>query len=145
MNNGYFAIVLDDTWTDTVSRNATMEVVRSDHITIAYKPDSKTFKKLEPLIGKRMNAFINELRAYENIEAFFVDLMCYDSYRLSTHEKYIERVDPGQAHITISHKKDIKAKEANTMFTNPIRTESRAGYVEGIFKWIPFNNKERKI
>ena len=47
--NGYFAIVLNDSWVDTVSRNATMEVVRSDHITIAYKPDDETFSNISPV------------------------------------------------------------------------------------------------
>ena len=51
-HNGYFAVVLDDTWTDVVRKNATMDVVRGDHITIAYKPDNTTFENLRDIIKK---------------------------------------------------------------------------------------------
>jgi len=137
-HNGYFAMVLDNEWSEVVSRNATMDVVRSDHITIAYKPTDENYQKLLPLIGKRANAYINQYRANESIEAFMVDLICCDSYSLTEEEKVVERVDDGQAHITISHKKGIRPGEANTMFTAPTKTEDRVGYVEGTFKWIPF-------
>ena len=46
------------------------------------------------------------------------------------------------AHITVSHKKGLKPKEANTMFTNPTSKRQAVGYVEGVFKWIPFNKQE---
>ena len=141
--NGYFAVVLYDTWTDVVRKNATMDVVRVDHITIAYKPDETTFENLRGIMGKRVNAYISELRRNENIEAFWVTDMFYDSYRLTEDEKRLTRVDDGAAHITISHKKGLKPKEANTMFTNPTHSEKRVGYVEGIFMWIDFNKKER--
>jgi len=144
--NGYFAMVLDDEWTDIVSRNATMDVVKSDHITIAYKPTDENYQKLLPLIGKRANAYINQYRANENIEAFMVDLICYNSYSLTEEEQVVERVDDGLPHITISHKKGMRPGEADTLFTNPLIKEKRVGYVEGTFRWIPFlkvvvNNK----
>ena len=85
--NGYFAVVLDDTWKDVVRKNATMDVVRGDHITIAYKPDETTFENLRDIMGKRVNAYISELRRNENIEAFWVTDMFYDSYRLTEDEK----------------------------------------------------------
>ena len=119
-----------------------MDVVRGDHITIAYKPDETTFENLRDIIGKRVNADISELRRNENIEAFWVTDMFYDSYRLTEDEKRLTRVDDGAAHITISHKKGLKPKEANTMFTNPTYTRQAVGYVEGVFKWIPFNKQE---
>ena len=97
------------------------------------------FDRLTKLVGKRVNAYISELRRNENIEAFWVTDMFYDSYRLTEKEKRLTRVDDGSAHITISHKKGLKPKEANTMFTNPTHKEERIGYVEGVFKWIPFN------
>ena len=141
-HNGYFAVVLDDTWTDVIKKNATMEVVRGDHITIAYKPEERVFDRLTKLVGKRVNAYIDEFRKNENIEAFFVTDMFYDSYRLTEKEKRLERVDEGMAHITVSHKKGLKPKEANTMFTNPTSKRQAVGYVEGVFKWIPFNKQE---
>jgi hypothetical protein len=141
-HNGYFAVVLDDTWTDVIKKNATMDVVRGDHITIAYKPDNTTFENLRDIMGKRVNAYIDEFRSNENIEAFFVTDMFYDSYRLTEKEKRLERVDEGMAHITVSHKKGLKPKEANTMFTNPTSKRQAVGYVEGVFKWIPFNKQE---
>ena len=93
-------------------------------------------------VGGRVNAYISELRRNENIEAFWVTDMYYDSYRLTEDEKRLTRVDDGAAHITISHKKGLKPKEASTMFTNPTYTRQAVGYVEGIFKWIPFNKQE---
>ena len=138
-HNGYFAVVLDDTWTNVVRKNATMDVVRGDHITIAYKPDETTFENLRDIIGKRVNAYISELRRNENIEAFWVTDMFYDSFSLSLKEKRLTRIDEGAAHITISHKKGLKPKEANTMFTNPTHVEQRIGYVEGVIEWIDFN------
>jgi len=145
-HNGYFAMVLDKQWCDVVKRNATMSDVKSDHITIAYKPNDENYQKLLPLIGKRANAYINEYRANENIEAFMVDLICYNSYSLTEEEQVVERVDDGLPHITISHKKGMRPGEADTLFTNPLIKEKRVGYVEGTFRWIPFlkvvvNNK----
>lgn len=141
-HNGYFAVVLDDSWKDVVKKSATMDVVRGDHITIAYKPDDTTFENLRDIMGKRVNAYISEFRKNENIEAFWVTDMFYDSYRLTEDEKRLTRVDDGAAHITISHKKGLKPKEANTMFTNPTYKRQAVGYVEGVFKWIPFNKQE---
>ena len=138
-HNGYFAVKLDKSWQDIIKKNATMEVVRGDHITIAYKPEERVFDRLTKLVGKRVNAYISEFRKNENIEAFWVTDMFYDSYRLTEDEKRLTRVDDGVAHITISHKKGLKPKEANTMFTNPTYKRQAVGYVEGVLKWIPFN------
>jgi hypothetical protein len=38
MNNGYYAVALDKKSYDVVKQNATMDVVVSNHITLAYKP-----------------------------------------------------------------------------------------------------------
>jgi hypothetical protein len=142
MNNGYFAVKLDKQWTDVVKRNATMEVVRGDHITLAYKPDDIAFSRYTKLVGKRVNVYIDEYRKNENIEAFFVTDMFYDSYRLTESEKVLKRWDDGAAHITISHRKGLKPKEANSMFTNPTSKRQAIGYVEGTIEWIEFNNQE---
>ena len=133
MNNGYYAVVLDKKSCDAVQQNATMNVVNGDHITIAYKPNNKTSLKLNKFIGKKVNAYFNELRANESIEAFWVK----DMFLTETAKRF-KRVDPGSPHITISHKKDMKSGEANSMFTNPTHKENRLGYVEGIFNWVPF-------
>ena len=132
MNNGYYAVVLDKKSCDDVQQNATMDVVDGNHITIAYKPNNKTFKKLNKLIGKKVNAYFNELRANENIEAFWVK----DMFLTKTAKRF-KRVDQGSPHITISHKKGMKSGEANSMFTNPTHKEDKFGYVEGIFNWVP--------
>ena len=94
-HNGYFAVKLDESWQDVVKRNATMEVVRGDHITLAYKPEEWVFDRLIKLVGKRVNAYISELRRNENIEAFWVTDMFYDSFSLSLKEKRLTRVDEG--------------------------------------------------
>ena len=53
MNNGYYAVVLDKKSCDVVKRNATMDVVNGDHITLAYKPNNRDFDKLNKLIDKK--------------------------------------------------------------------------------------------
>ena len=142
MNNGYFAVKLDESWQEIIKKNATMDVVRGDHITIAYKPEEWVFNRLTKLVGKRVNAYIDEFRKNENIEAFFVTDMFHDSYRLTEKEKRLERVDEGMAHITVSHKKGLKPKEASTMFTNPTYKKQSIGYVEGTLEWIDFKKQE---
>ena len=134
MNNGYYAVMLDKKSCKYVQQDATMDVVNGDHITIAYKPNNKTFKKLNKFIGKKVNAHFNELRANEHIEAFWVK----DMFLTETAKRF-KRVDPGSPHITISHKIGMKSGEANTMFTNPTLKKNEFGYVEGTFNWIPFN------
>ena len=141
-HKGYFAVKLDKSWQDIIKKNATMDVVRGDHITLAYKPEEWVFDRLTKLVGKRVNAYINEFRSNENIEAFFVTDMFYDSYRLTADEKRLTRVDDGEAHITVSHKKGLKPKEANTMFTNPTHKRQAVGYVEGVIEWIDFKSQE---
>ena len=132
MNNGYYAVVLDKKSCDAVKQNATMNVVNGDHITIAYKPNNKTSLKLNKFIGKKVNAYFNELRANESIEAFWIK----DMFLTETAKRF-KRVDPGSPHITISHKKGMKSGEADSMFTNPTLKEDKFGYVEGIFNWVP--------
>ena len=134
MNNGYYAVVLNKKSCKYVQQDATMDVVNGDHITIAYKPNNKTFKKLNKFIGKKVYAAFNELRANEHIEAFWVK----DMFLTETAKRF-ERVDPGSPHITISHKTGMKSGEAESMFTNPTLKENEFGYVEGTFNWVPFN------
>ena len=63
------------------------KLFRGDHITLAYKPEECAFDRLIKLVGKRVNAYISELRRNENIEAFWVTDMFYDSFSLSLKEK----------------------------------------------------------
>jgi len=140
MNNGYYAVVLDKKSCKYVQQDATMDVVNGDHITLAYKPDNKTFKKLNKLCGKKVDVYIKEIRANNNIEAFWLNGM----YLTETYKK-LKRIDKGPAHITISHKKGFKSGDANTMFKNPtykkdLQTEME--YLQGKIKWISFNNKK---
>jgi len=136
MNNGYYAVVLDKKSCDVVKRNATMDVVNGDHITLAYKPNNKTFKKLNKLIDKKVDVYIKELRANKNIEAFWVS----DMYLTETYKK-LKRVDSGSPHITISHKKDFKSGDANTMFKKPSykqNVQAEMDYLQGKIKWISY-------
>ena len=140
MNNGYYAVALDKKSYDAVKQNATMDVVNGDHITLAYKPNNETCKKLTKLCGKKVDVYIKEKRANKNIEAFWVS----DMYLAETYKK-LKRIDKGPAHITISHKKGFKSGDANTMFKNPtykqdLQTEME--YLQGKIKWISFNNKK---
>ena len=142
MNNGYYAVVLDKVSCDVVKQNATMDVLVGNHITLAYKPNNKTFEKLNKLCGKKVDVYIKELRANKNIEAFWVN----DMYLTETYKK-LKRIDKGPAHITISHKKDFKSGDANTMFKKPSykqNVQAEMDYLQGKVKWISFNNKKEK-
>ena len=139
MNNGYFAVALDRKSRNLIRKNATMDVVNGDHITLAYKPDNKKFKKLLPLINRKVEATVNQIRGNESIEAYWVK----DMYLKDTYQK-LKRLDKGPAHITISHKKDFKPGDANTMFKKPTFKQQRLGMLEGKIKWIEFNNKKEK-
>ena len=135
MNNGYFAVALDIESCNVAKRNAQYDVVVGDHITLAYKPNNKTFKKLNKLCGKKVEVYINEMRANENIQAYWVSNMYL------TPNKKLKRVDKGPAHITISHIKGFKSGDANSMFKRPAFKEERLGMLEGRVKWIPFKEK----
>ena len=140
MNNGYYAVALDRKSCDVVKRNATMDVVVGDHITLAYKPDNRIFKKLNKLIGKKVEAYINQMRANENIQAYWVSNMF-----LTESDKKLKRIDKGPAHITISHKKGFKSGDANTMFKKPTYKQdlqTEMDYLQGKVKWIPFKEKK---
>ena len=138
--NGYYAVVLDRESCDAVRQNATMDVVKGDHITLAYKPNNETFKKLNKLCGKKVDAYIKEIRANKNIEAFWLNGM----YLTETYKK-LKRVDKGSAHITISHKKDFKSGDANTMFKKPTYKQdlqTEMDYLQGKIKWIQYKEKK---
>ena len=134
MNNGYYAIVLDKKSRKYVRKKATMDIVNGDHITLAYKPDDRTFKKLKCLVGKKVDAYYNQIRANKNIEAYFIrDMYLTESY------KKLKKITPGQAHITISYKKGYKPNDAKSMFDKPpmkfyFPTEMASGKV----KWISY-------
>ena len=82
MNNGYFAVVLNKKSCVEVGRKATMDIKVSDHITLAYKPDNKTFDKLNKLIDKKVDVYTNQIRANKSIEAFWVsDMYLTKSYK----------------------------------------------------------------
>ena len=140
MNSGYYAVALDKKSYDAVKQNATMDVVNGDHITLAYKPNNETFEKLNKLCGKKVDVYIKEKRANKNIEAFWVS----DMYLAETYKK-LKRIDKGPAHITISHKKDFKSGDANTMFKKPSykqNVQTEMDYLQGKVKWIPFKEKK---
>ena len=53
--------------------------------------------------------------------------------------KKLNRLDKGPAHITISHKKDFKPGNANTMFKKPISKQTDCRMLEGRIKWISYD------
>ena len=144
MMNGYFAIQLDKQSQNVVSKNATMPVMVSDHITLAYKPVKKVYDKYSKLIGKKVGAFIKGYRSNKNIDALWIGEMylmddptipgCWD-------DKKIKRHDKGAAHITLSHKKGYKQGDANSMFTKPDIKKKIKGYVEGTIKYFNYDKE----
>ena len=130
--NGYFEIQLDKKSQNVVSKNATMPVMVSDHITLAYKPVKKVYDKYSKLVGKKVGAFIKGYRSNKNIDALWIG----DMYLMN--DKKIKRHDKGAAHITLSHKKGYKQGDANTMFTKPDKKIKKFGYVEGKVKYFSY-------
>ncbi len=146
-NNGYFAVVLDKNSQKEMKLNATFDVVNGDHITLAYKPDNKKFVKLAPLVNKKVDAFVNQIRGNESIEAYWVkEMYLKDTYWSHKHKEYrsvyqkLKRLDKGPAHITISHKKNFKPGDANSMFKKPTYKENipEQLQVSGKIKWIQY-------
>ena len=131
--NGYFAIQLDKQSQNVVSKNATMPVMVSDHITLAYKPVKKVYDKYIKLVGKKVGVYIKGYRANDHIDALWVDDMI-----LLDSNKRLKRHNKGAAHITLSHKKGYKQGDANTMFTNPKVKDKKYGYVEGKVKYFSY-------
>ena len=139
MNDGYFAVVLNKKSRDVVRKYSTMDVIVGDHITLAYKPDNKTFKKYNKLVNEDVDAYVNQIRSNNNIEALWVEDMF-----LTGLNKKLKRDNPGSAHVTISHKKDFKSGDANSLFTrssNPewLGVDHELGYLKGKVEWRSFN------
>ena len=130
--NGYFAIQLDKQSQKAVSKYATMPVMVSDHITLAYKPVKKVYDKYLKIVGKKVGAYIKGYRSNKNIDALWID----DMYLMNN--KKVKRHDKGAAHITLSHKKGYKQGDANTMFTKPDKKIKKFGYVEGKVKYFSY-------
>ena len=130
--NGYFAIQLDKQSQKAVSKYATMPVMVSDHITLAYKPVKKVYDKYLKIVGKKVGAYIKGYRSNKNIDALWVG----DMFLMN--DKKIKRHDKGAAHITLSHKKGYKQGDANSMFIKPDIKIKKFGYVEGKVKYFSY-------
>ena len=128
---GYFAVFLDKKSYNVVKKNATMPVVVSDHVTLAYNPSQKIYDKYAKHINKKVGVMINGYRSNNHIDALWVGNMFFtkDGSKIKRHDK-------GAAHITLSHKKGYKQGDANSMFINPDIKNSKYGYVEGKIKYI---------
>ena len=133
--NGYFAIQLDKQSQKAVSKYATMPVMVSDHITLAYKPVKKVYDKYLKIVGKKVGAYIKGYRSNKNIDALWID----DMYLMNN--KKVKRHDKGAAHITLSHKKGYKQGDANSMFTKPDIKKKIKGYVEGTIKYFNYDKE----
>ena len=130
--NGYFAIQLDKQSQKAVSKYATMPVMVSDHITLAYKPVKKVYDKYLKIVGKKVGAYIKGYRSNKNIDALWID----DMYLMNN--KKVKRHDKGAAHITLSHRKGYKQGDANSMFIKPDKKIKKFGYVEGKVKYFSY-------
>ena len=105
MNNGYFAVVLNKKSCVEVGRKATMDIKVSDHITLAYKPNNRDFNKLNTLINKKVDVYVDHIRANKNIEAFWVsDMHLTKSYK----KFFLEKLS-----LIIFFKKKISIKTNN--------------------------------
>ena len=133
--NGYFAVQLDKQSCNVVKKLATMPVIVSDHVTLAYNPNDKIYNKYKKLENKKVGVFIKGYRSNDHIDALWVDNM------FDKDGNKIKRHDKGAAHITLSHKKGYKQGDANTMFTNPKVKDKKYGYVEGTINYIDYDKR----
>ena len=134
--NGYFAVALNKNDSKLVSTKATFPIVVSDHITLAYKPSKRIYKKYEKLIGHKVGALIEGYRSNDAIDALWIGKMI----DIDT-DKNLKRHDKGAAHITLSHKKGYKQGDANSMFVDPTIKQKKLGYVEGVIKYFDYNKR----
>ena len=126
---GYFAVVLDSKSHKEVASLATFPKIRSHHVTIAFSPDEKTAEKLDAIVddmaGKDIRINTSEYMKSDEIDALVVSGM-----------SGIKREDPGQAHITVSHKEGVKPEKSKKMIINPeIRTPKKLS-LSGKFQFI---------
>ena len=73
--NGYFAVQLDKQSCNVVKKLATMPVIVSDHVTLAYNPNDKIYNKYKKLENKKVGVFIKGYRSNDHIDALWVDNM----------------------------------------------------------------------
>ena len=128
-NPDYIAVVLDSKSHKKVASLATFPKIRSHHVTIAFSPDEVTAEKLDAMVddiaGKDIRINTSEYMKSDEIDALVVSGM-----------SGIKREDPGQAHITVSHKEGVKPEKSKEMVINPeIKTPKKLS-LSGKFQFI---------
>jgi hypothetical protein len=124
--NGYFAVMLDKKSESELKKTAIYPIVVSEHVTIAYKPSKEVAKRLEKNIGKRYDVIVKKIMNNENIQAVVVDV------------EGLKRVDPGIAHVTISHNSNAKPVDSNRLVLNPENEKPIKMFLSGILKFVSF-------
>lgn len=124
--NGYFAIELDQKSQKLLKKHAIFPIVVSHHVTIAYKPNEYDAKNLERKLNDTFEISTKELMHNDNIQAISVEI------------KNLKRVDPGIAHVTISHTDKAKPVDSNVMMNNPNNSKKINIKLNGNLKFYKF-------
>jgi len=124
--NGYFAIELDQKSQNLLKKHAIFPIVVSHHVTIAYKPNEYDAKNLERKLNDTFEISTKELMHNDNIQAVSVEI------------KNLKRVDPGIAHVTISHTDKAKPVDSNVMMNNPSNSKKINIKLNGNLKFYKF-------
>ena len=122
--DGYYAVVLDGSSRDKVEKLAQFEEIESDHVTIAYRPDDSIGDILDTQLGRSYNIISKLYVANDEIDALVVDVIG------------LKRQDPGLAHVTISHKRGVEAKESNNLIRKPKYREKQIFKMRGILEFV---------
>ena len=124
---GYYAIELDPKSKDDISTQGQHEVIASSHITIAYKPSDDVGGILDSMLGRSFPIHAFMYASNDIIDAAIVDI------------DGLQRQEPGPAHITISHKKDVLPAKANDMVKRPDYREKMNLKLRGKLRFYQHN------
>ncbi len=124
---GYFAVILDPKSHKEVASLASFPSIQSHHVTVAFSPDEKIAEKLDDMVGKNIRINTSDYMKNDEIDALIVSGM-----------SGIKREDPGQAHITISHKERVKPQKSNDMVKSPDTRTPKKLLLHGKFQFVAF-------
>ena len=124
---GYFAVILDPKSHKEVASLASFPSIQSHHVTVAFSPDEKIAEKLDDMVGKDIRINTSEYMKNDEIDALVVSGM-----------SGIKREDPGQAHITVSHKEGVKPQKSNDMVKSPDTRTPKKLLLHGKFQFVAF-------
>lgn len=123
---GYFSLVLDSQSQQKLRKLAIHPIVVAEHVTIAFRPSENVSRELSKKLDQTFRIKVKKLMSNEDIQAVTVDI------------DGLKRMDPGLAHVTISHTSNAKPVDSNRLVVNPENQESLQLNLSGTLKFISF-------